>query len=176
MARDSSEPTPPHAGFTASDTAATSRVSPLALIGDQPESRDHHGPGVPPLIHPGARIEAFATVDAGTSRPTTVGASWLFKHSHIGHDAVIGDGCEISTGAIIGGWCELGDNVRVGLGAVLRPRVKVGDGARVGMGAVVTKDVPAGETWVGNPARLHAPPVDPLWNEWFENRGKRRQR
>jgi acetyltransferase-like isoleucine patch superfamily enzyme len=47
----------------------------------------------------------------------------------------------------------------VGSGAVIRngftnkPLV-IGEGATVGMGAVVTKDVPAGVTVVGNPARL----------------------
>lgn len=144
-------------------------VSPLALIGSFPESRDHTGPGITPEIDPRALIDAFATVDAGTERATRVGASWLFKHTHVGHDCIIGDGCEISTGTVIGGWVEIGDNVRVGINATIRPRVKVGDGAMIGMGAVVTKDVPAGETWIGCPARrMREPMPDNLWQEWYD--------
>lgn len=144
-------------------------ISPHAVIGEPPESRTHVGPGIPPDVHPDARIEAFATIDAGTERPTRFGKSWAFKHSHVGHDAIIGDGCELATGAVIGGFAEIGDNVRVGLNATVRPRVKVGDNARVGMGAVVTKDVPAGETWVGNPAHdiTVDSRIDPLWVERY---------
>lgn len=42
----------------------------------------------------------------------------------------------------------------IGAGAVLLPGVRIGRGAMIGAGAVVTKDVPAGKTCVGNPARL----------------------
>lgn len=45
------------------------------------------------------------------------------------------------------------DNVSIGAGATILPGVTIGEGATVGAGAVVTKDVPAGETVVGNPAR-----------------------
>jgi serine acetyltransferase len=47
----------------------------------------------------------------------------------------------------------IGHGVKIGQGAVFKPRVHVGDRAVIGAGAVVTKNVPAGETWVGNPAR-----------------------
>lgn len=41
----------------------------------------------------------------------------------------------------------------IGAGAVILPGRRIGSGALIGAGAVVTHDVPAGETWVGNPAR-----------------------
>jgi acetyltransferase-like isoleucine patch superfamily enzyme len=40
----------------------------------------------------------------------------------------------------------------IGAGAVILPGLTIGEGAMIGAGAVVTKSVPAGETWVGNPA------------------------
>jgi acetyltransferase-like isoleucine patch superfamily enzyme len=42
---------------------------------------------------------------------------------------------------------------RIGANAVILPGSVIGEGAVVGAGAVVTKDVPAGVTVVGNPAR-----------------------
>lgn len=41
----------------------------------------------------------------------------------------------------------------IGAGAVVIAGVTIGEGAMIGAGAVVTRDVPAGETWAGNPAR-----------------------
>ena len=43
----------------------------------------------------------------------------------------------------------------IGANATILGGVTIGEGALVGAGAVVTKDVPAGETWAGNPARRH---------------------
>ncbi|AFO87123.1 sugar O-acetyltransferase [Phaeobacter inhibens] len=47
----------------------------------------------------------------------------------------------------------LGSDVWIGGGAIILPGVSIGDGAIVGAGAVVTRDVEAGVTVVGNPAR-----------------------
>jgi UDP-N-acetyl-D-mannosaminuronic acid dehydrogenase len=43
---------------------------------------------------------------------------------------------------------------RIGANATILPGVNIGEGAVVGSGAVVTKDVPAGATVVGNPAKI----------------------
>ena len=48
----------------------------------------------------------------------------------------------------------IGDDAWVGIGAIILKGVCIGRGAHVGPGAVVTRDVPAGATVVGNPARL----------------------
>ena len=47
----------------------------------------------------------------------------------------------------------IGANVWIGGGALILPGITVGDDAIIGAGAVVTRDVPAGVTVVGNPAR-----------------------
>ncbi len=42
----------------------------------------------------------------------------------------------------------------IGAGSVILCDIEIGEGAMVGAGSVVTKNVPAGELWVGNPARF----------------------
>lgn len=131
-------------------------IDQTAVIGHAPEHRAWN-PGDPawqPVIPRTARVEAFVTVDAGMRRPTRIGERvWLMKHVHVGHDAIIGADCEIAPGAVICGQAVLGNRVRVGVNASILPFVAVGGGARIGAGAVVTRNVPAGETWAGNPAR-----------------------
>ncbi|WP_411852610.1 sugar O-acetyltransferase [Stenotrophomonas sp. LGBM10] len=53
---------------------------------------------------------------------------------------------------------RIGRNVWIGGGAILLPGVEIGDDAVVGAGSVVTRNVPAGATVVGNPARVVARP------------------
>jgi acetyltransferase-like isoleucine patch superfamily enzyme len=43
----------------------------------------------------------------------------------------------------------------IGAGAVILPGLTIGEGAFVAAGSVVTKNVPAGELWVGTPARFY---------------------
>lgn len=52
---------------------------------------------------------------------------------------------------------EIGRNVWIGGGALILPGVRVGDDAVIGAGAVVTRDVAAGATVAGNPARRLVP-------------------
>ena len=52
---------------------------------------------------------------------------------------------------------RIGRNVWIGGGAIILPGVTIGDDALIGAGSVVTKDVAAGTTMVGNPARARDP-------------------
>lgn len=46
------------------------------------------------------------------------------------------------------------DRASIGSSVTVLCGVRIGAGAMIGAGSVVTKDVPAGEIWVGNPARF----------------------
>lgn len=46
------------------------------------------------------------------------------------------------------------DDAIIGGNVTILPHVKIGKAAVVGAGSVVTKNVPAGEVWVGNPAKF----------------------
>ena len=71
----------------------------------------------------------------------------------LGHEAVLGRCAVLNPTVNISGGVTLGDRVLVGTGAQVLQYVHVGDDATVGAGAVVTKDVPAGVTVVGIPAK-----------------------
>jgi len=45
----------------------------------------------------------------------------------------------------------------IGANATILGGLRIGAGALIGAGSVVTRDVPAGELWVGNPARSRGP-------------------
>lgn len=100
-------------------------------------------------IHPGATIGRRFFIDHGMGVV-------------IGETAEIGDDVTIYHGVTLGGtsWRHgkrhptLGDGVVVGAGAKILGPIMIGAGAKVGSNAVVVKDVPAGTTAAGIPARI----------------------
>jgi maltose O-acetyltransferase len=63
------------------------------------------------------------------------------------------DPAERRAGLEFGRPVRVGRNVWIGGGAIILPGVTIGDDAIVAAGAVVTRDVAAGSTVMGNPAR-----------------------
>jgi sugar O-acyltransferase (sialic acid O-acetyltransferase NeuD family) len=74
-------------------------------------------------------------------------------YSYVAHDCVIGDFVTFAPKVCCNGNVTIGDGAYIGTGAMIRQGLTIGAHATVGMGAVVTKDVAAGVTVVGNPAR-----------------------
>jgi bifunctional UDP-N-acetylglucosamine pyrophosphorylase/glucosamine-1-phosphate N-acetyltransferase len=101
------------------------------------------------------RIGNFAEL-----KKARVGAGTQIHHASYIGDADLGEGVNIGAGAITANYdgnakhrTTIGDGAFIGVDTLLRAPVNIGPGARTGAGAVVTRDVPAGETVVGMPAR-----------------------
>ena len=100
-------------------------------------------------IHPGATIGRRVFIDHGMGVV-------------IGETAVIGDDCTLYHGVTLGGtsWKKgkrhptLEKGVVIGAGAKVLGPITIGEEAKIGSNAVVVKDVPAGATAVGIPARI----------------------
>lgn len=100
-------------------------------------------------IHPGAKIGRRLVIDHGMGVV-------------VGETSEIGDDCIIFHGVTLGGTKfdnmkrhpTLGNGVLVGTGAKILGPVVLGNACRIGANAVVTKDIPAGVTAVGNPAKI----------------------
>jgi UDP-N-acetylglucosamine acyltransferase len=73
-------------------------------------------------------------------------------HSHVGHDAKLGDEVILSPNVLLGGFTQIGTGANFGLGAAVHNRVVVGDYVMVGMNAAVTTHVRPAVTVAGIPA------------------------
>lgn len=106
------------------------------------------------VIGDDVEIGANTCVDRGALSDTRIGDhSKINNLCHIAHNNVIGCNVTIAGCVNISGSNVIEDNVWIAPQACIRGFLCIGEGSVIGMGAIVTKNVPAGETWVGNPAR-----------------------
>ena len=112
-------------------------------------------------VRSGCRIGPRCEImDHAELKNSSLGAGTKQHHfSYLG-DAEVGEEVNIGAGAITANFdgeakhrTVIGDGAFIGVDTLLRAPVTIGPGARTGAGAVVTRDVPAGKTVVGMPAR-----------------------
>jgi UDP-3-O-[3-hydroxymyristoyl] glucosamine N-acyltransferase len=106
------------------------------------------------VIEDNVEIGSNTCIDRGTLDDTIVkeGAK-IDNLVHIAHNVIVGKHAAVIAHAMIGGSTDLGDYSWIAPSAALRDRIAVGKNSTVGLGAVLTKNVPDGETWLGNPAK-----------------------
>jgi bifunctional UDP-N-acetylglucosamine pyrophosphorylase/glucosamine-1-phosphate N-acetyltransferase len=112
-------------------------------------------------VRPGCRIGPRCEImDHAELKNSSLGAGTKQHHfSYLG-DAQVGEEVNIGAGAITANFdgeakhpTVIGDGAFIGVDTMLIAPISVGPGAHTGAGAVVTRDVPAGTTVVGMPAR-----------------------
>ncbi|MBO9709386.1 MAG: UDP-3-O-(3-hydroxymyristoyl)glucosamine N-acyltransferase [Caulobacter sp.] len=106
------------------------------------------------ILQDGVTIGANSCVDRGAFADTTIGENTKIDNLvHVAHNVRIGRNCVAAAYTGISGSTIVGDGVAFGGKAGVADHLTIGAGASIGAAASVFKDVPAGETWTGFPAR-----------------------
>ena len=99
-------------------------------------------------------VGANTCIDRGALSDTIIGDYTKINNlCHIAHNNIIGKNVSITGCVNVSGGNVIDDDVWIAPNSSLRGYIHLGKGCTLGMGAVATKGIPAGETWVGNPAR-----------------------
>lgn len=105
-------------------------------------------------VHEDCEIGACATIDRGMIGPTVIGAGTKLDNMvMIAHNCELGRHNAFASQVGMAGSATTGDYVRCGGQAGVADHVHLGQGCTLGAKAGAHKDVPAGETHVGLPAR-----------------------
>ena len=104
----------------------------------------------------GERVEigANTTIDRGALGDTEIGDDVKIDNLvQIAHNVRIGSACILAAQVGIAGSTVIGDGVMLGGQAGVADHLVIGDGARIAARAGLMRNVPAGETWGGYPAK-----------------------
>ncbi|MDX9996778.1 MAG: UDP-3-O-(3-hydroxymyristoyl)glucosamine N-acyltransferase [Phenylobacterium sp.] len=106
------------------------------------------------IIQDGVTVGANTCIDRGAFDDTVIGENTKIDNQvQIAHNVRVGRNCAMAAHTGISGSVVIGDGVQFGGRAGVADHVNIGAGARIAAASGVMKDVPAGETWGGSPAR-----------------------
>ncbi len=106
------------------------------------------------IIQDGVTIGACSCVDRGAFEDTVIGENTKLDNLvQIGHNVRIGRNCVLAAQTGIAGSVTIGDGAQFGGKAGCGDHLVLGDGIRLAAGALTMRDIPAGETWCGVPAK-----------------------
>ena len=119
--------------------------------------------GYASVVHPSVAVSPSCDIAGGSiflagcvlTAQVTVGTHVVcMPNVVLTHDDAISDYATLCAGVVLGGSVQVGEAAYVGMGASVRENLVVGAGSTLGMGSVLVRDLPAGQTWAGVPARL----------------------
>lgn len=106
------------------------------------------------IIQDGVTVGANTCIDRGAYDDTVIGENTKIDNQvQIAHNVRVGRNCVLAAHTGISGSVVIGDGAQFGGRAGVADHVTIGPGARIAAASGVMKDVPAGETWGGSPAR-----------------------
>lgn len=146
-------PSDAHVAVTAGDPVLRqSFADEMAVSGRQPASLVHADTTIGPWVSLGAGCYVAPGVRI-TGNVTVGDHCQIHTGSVLSHDDELGDFVTVSPGVTLCGGVSVGSRSTVFAGATVMPGVNIGPDATVGAGALVNRDVGAGVTVAGVPAR-----------------------